>query len=123
MGRLEPFARTDGEQGRRIDLGQGEKLGASRPVSLFSEQVDVFLSTRGGACCMDDQSTKSIQQSRDPGYDLRCSCCGDYLSLLHPHIVAERYDENENVICEDCWEKQRAATLARPLDGKEGAVK
>lgn len=44
------------------------------------------------------------------GFELKCHCCGDSLPLLHPHIMVERYDENENMICECCYEKQCAAT-------------
>ena len=38
------------------------------------------------------------------GWEIKCHRCGDVLPLLHPHIVAERYDEQENMICEDCYE-------------------
>jgi hypothetical protein len=55
-----------------------------------------------------DNQSKKPQPSRDLGYDLKCHCCGDFLPLLHPHIMVERYDDDENIICEDCYEKQQA---------------
>ncbi len=39
------------------------------------------------------------------GWEVRCHICGDVLPLLHPHIIAERYDQEENLICEHCFEK------------------
>jgi hypothetical protein len=39
------------------------------------------------------------------GWNVKCHKCGDVLPLLHPHIVAERYDEQENMICEQCYER------------------
>lgn len=39
------------------------------------------------------------------GFDIRCHKCGQSLPLLHPHIVVERYDEHENMICDECYEK------------------
>jgi hypothetical protein len=39
------------------------------------------------------------------GWNLKCHKCGDILPLLHPHIVVERYDEQENMICENCYER------------------
>ena len=39
------------------------------------------------------------------GWQMKCHKCGDILPLLHPHIVAERYDEEENMICEYCYER------------------
>jgi hypothetical protein len=38
------------------------------------------------------------------GWEMKCQRCGDILPLLHPHIVVERYDEQENMICERCYE-------------------
>jgi hypothetical protein len=38
------------------------------------------------------------------GWEMKCRRCGDILPLLHPHIVVERYDEQENLICERCYE-------------------
>ena len=32
------------------------------------------------------------------------------MPLLHPHIVVERYDEQENMICETCYESLCAET-------------
>lgn len=40
------------------------------------------------------------------GWQMRCHQCGEILPLLHPHIVAERYDEDENMICEYCFERR-----------------
>ncbi len=40
------------------------------------------------------------------GWQVRCHRCGDVLPLLHPHIVTERYDEEENMICEYCYERR-----------------
>ena len=37
-------------------------------------------------------------------WGMKCHKCGDLLPLLHPHIVVERYDEQENMICEHCYE-------------------
>jgi len=34
---------------------------------------------------------------------LKCHRCGRELPLMHPHIMVERYDEDENVICDDCY--------------------
>jgi hypothetical protein len=36
------------------------------------------------------------------GWGVKCYRCGDILPLLHPHIVVERYDGHENMICESC---------------------
>jgi hypothetical protein len=44
------------------------------------------------------------------GYDLarslemKCHRCGQELPLLHPHIVVERYDHEDNMICESCFD-------------------
>jgi hypothetical protein len=34
---------------------------------------------------------------------MKCHKCGEELPLLHPHIVVERYDEEDNMICESCF--------------------
>ncbi|NTU47932.1 MAG: hypothetical protein HGA84_02875, partial [Syntrophobacteraceae bacterium] len=39
------------------------------------------------------------------GLEIRCHKCGEELPLLHPHIMVERYDEDENMICEWCYVK------------------
>ena len=44
------------------------------------------------------------------GWQTKCHKCGDVLPLLHPHIVVERYDEQENMICESCYESLCAET-------------
>ena len=58
-------------------------------------------------------TTKEAQRMNDresdSGFDLgrafemKCHRCGKELPLLHPHIVVERYDDEENVICESCF--------------------
>lgn len=65
-----------------------------------------------------DNQSKKTQPTRDLGYNLKCHCCGEYLPLLHPHIMVERYDDEENIICEDCYEKQQSGTIARLPDDK-----
>ena len=50
-------------------------------------------------------------QNEDRGYGfmatsgllLKYHKCGEELPLLHPHIMVERYDEEGNLICEDCY--------------------
>jgi len=44
--------------------------------------------------------------TRIRGLDLRCSQCGGELPLQHPHIVVERLDEDDNLICESCYESR-----------------
>ncbi len=39
------------------------------------------------------------------GLEIRCHKCGGELPLLHPHIMVERYDDDENMICEWCYVK------------------
>lgn len=39
------------------------------------------------------------------GLEIKCHKCGQGLPLLHPHIMVERYDDDENMICEWCYEK------------------
>jgi hypothetical protein len=57
---------------------------------------------------------QGMPDSKEGGFDpfaglrLKCSKCGDELPLAHPHIVAERQDEDGNMICEWCWMKQNA---------------
>ncbi len=41
------------------------------------------------------------------GLELLCENCGTELPLLHPHIIAERNDDDGNLICETCWENDR----------------
>ncbi len=58
-----------------------------------------------------------------PGLDLRCHCCGESLPLLHPHIMVERYDPDDNIICEACYEKYYAAgtkCLSKKPEGDSG---
>jgi hypothetical protein len=38
-----------------------------------------------------------------PALEMRCHKCGQELPLLHPHIVVERYDDEDNMICESCF--------------------
>jgi len=42
------------------------------------------------------------------GLEIKCHRCGRSLPLLHPHIILERTDEDENLICEGCYEEQYA---------------
>lgn len=66
---------------------------------------------------MDDQPTDPCLIPVGPlGFELKCHCCGCALPLLHPHIMVERYDENENIICECCYEKYRAAARERTAE-------
>jgi len=39
------------------------------------------------------------------GLEIRCYRCGGVLPLLHPHIMLERTDEDENLICEACYKE------------------
>ena len=39
------------------------------------------------------------------GLEIKCHKCGRALPLLHPHIMLERMDEDENLICEECYEE------------------
>jgi hypothetical protein len=34
---------------------------------------------------------------------MKCHRCGEVLPLLHPHIVVERYGDEDNMICESCF--------------------
>lgn len=43
-----------------------------------------------------------------PGLEIKCYRCGKSLPLLHPHIILERTDEDENLICEECYEEQHS---------------
>jgi hypothetical protein len=54
---------------------------------------------------MDGKQRDSSTSLSGLGFDIRCHRCGDSMPLLHPHIVVERYDEQENMICEECYEK------------------
>ncbi len=49
--------------------------------------------------------SKECVPKEGSGFHLDCHKCGQALPLLHPHIMVERTDENENLICEWCWEK------------------
>jgi hypothetical protein len=53
-----------------------------------------------------DREKKGVGKSLQflSGWEMKCPRCGDILPLLHPHIVVERYDEQENMICERCYE-------------------
>ncbi|MDY0391316.1 hypothetical protein [Desulfobulbus oligotrophicus] len=42
-----------------------------------------------------------------PGLELKCHRCKASLPLLHPHIMVERYDRDDNIICETCYEHYR----------------
>ena len=43
------------------------------------------------------------------GLEIKCHRCGQPVPLLHPHIMLEKTDEDENLICEECYEKQCAS--------------
>ena len=47
---------------------------------------------------------------KDMGLELLCHSCGEQLPLLHPHIMVERNDDDGNIICEGCWERERSET-------------
>ena len=46
--------------------------------------------------------------TRTSGLEINCHRCGCALPLLHPHIMLERTDEDENLICEQCYEERYA---------------
>jgi formylmethanofuran dehydrogenase subunit E len=46
-----------------------------------------------------DNSENDLQRT----FEMKCHKCGEELPLLHPHIVVERYDEEDNMICESCF--------------------
>ena len=41
------------------------------------------------------------------GLEIKCHRCGRALPLLHPHIMLERTDEDDNLICEECYEEYK----------------
>ena len=51
-----------------------------------------------------EKSDSGVSPQLCGGWGIKCHKCGDILPLLHPHIVVERYDEQENMICERCYE-------------------
>ena len=53
-----------------------------------------------------DKRSSGPGVSFSSGWQMKCHQCGEILPLLHPHIVAERYDEEENMICELCYERR-----------------
>ena len=56
---------------------------------------------QGGAPDDDRESNSGFDLGR--AFEMKCHRCGKELPLLHPHIVVERYDDEENVICESCF--------------------
>jgi hypothetical protein len=50
-------------------------------------------------------SKKDIDLSTS-GLELDCHECGASLPLLHPHIMLERTDDDDNLICEQCYQKR-----------------
>ncbi|GLI34824.1 hypothetical protein [Desulforhabdus amnigena] len=52
---------------------------------------------------------KKQNAPRRTGLEMNCHRCGRALPLLHPHIMVERMDENENLICEWCYEEYYAS--------------
>ncbi|NLI80626.1 MAG: hypothetical protein GX443_02910 [Deltaproteobacteria bacterium] len=53
----------------------------------------------------DEKSDRECLSFGESGLLLKCHRCGRELPLLHPHIMVERYDEDENMICESCYAK------------------
>jgi len=47
----------------------------------------------------DGNSDRDLARS----FEMKCHRCGEELPLLHPHIVVERYDHEDNMICESCF--------------------
>jgi hypothetical protein len=43
------------------------------------------------------------------GLEINCHKCGCALPLLHPHIMVERIDDDENLICEQCYKEYQAS--------------
>jgi len=58
-------------------------------------------------------SSKDVRFYLTPGLEIKCHKCGCALPLLHPHIMLERIDEDENLICERCYEKALASSQRR----------
>ena len=54
---------------------------------------------------VDEKSDREFIFRPGSGLEIRCHKCGEELPLLHPHIMVERYDEDENMICEWCYMK------------------
>lgn len=54
---------------------------------------------------LDRQSDRGFIFGSSNAFEPKCHRCGQELPLFHPHIMIERYDENENVICESCYAK------------------
>ncbi|GKT09558.1 hypothetical protein DSTSK_28630 [Desulforhabdus sp. TSK] len=50
------------------------------------------------------EERKGSCSAKNTGLELYCYKCGRELPLLHPHIMVERTDEDENLICEWCYE-------------------
>ncbi len=53
----------------------------------------------------DQKSDREPSFQNSTGLSIRCHRCGEELPLLHPHIMVERYDDDENMICERCYAK------------------
>jgi len=49
-------------------------------------------------------SSKDVRFPSLPGLEIKCHKCGCALPLLHPHIMLERTDADENLICEQCYQ-------------------
>jgi hypothetical protein len=99
----------------KLFLAHAEKTPRSPAfLGLYSTIQPAFV---GEVNILNDQKNEPSRPSPHyTGYELRCHCCGDLLPLLHPHIMVERYDEDENIICEDCYEKKQAAAHRRPIE-------
>ncbi len=44
-------------------------------------------------------------ERKKPNISLQCHKCKKDIPFLHPHIMIERRDDEENLICEECYEK------------------
>ncbi len=61
--------------------------------------------------CRDTEKGAHVMKERDGNsacdlarsFAMKCHRCGEVLPLLHPHIVVERYDDEDNMICESCF--------------------
>jgi hypothetical protein len=55
------------------------------------------------------------------GLEINCHKCGCSLPLLHPHIMLEKTDEDENLICEQCYEEYSASQKTDRYGSSGGA--
>jgi|WetSurMetagenome_2_1015567.scaffolds.fasta_scaffold943838_2 hypothetical protein len=64
--------------------------------------------------------SKDVRFSSTSGLEINCHNCGCPLPLLHPHIILERTDEDENLICERCYQDLHEAGKNK-FSGNESA--